>query len=101
MPDTAVSYAFEQLEPSQPQPRDAPARALAQAQLEADQIREQARSEGYADGRGAGHEQGVGEIAQAVHALDEAALGIESLRAELTQAIEHDAIQLEIGRAHV
>lgn len=99
MSDTAVSYAFEQLEPSQPQPRDAPARALAQAQLEADQIRAQARSEGYADGRSAGHEQGASEIGQAVHALDEAALGIESLRAELTQAIEHDAIQLGLQLA--
>ncbi len=99
MPDTAVSYAFEQLEPSQPQPRDAPARALAQAQLEAEQIREQARSEGHAEGRSAGHEQGATEIALAAHALGEAMDGIESLRVELAQAIEHDAIQLGLQLA--
>ncbi len=99
MPDTAVSYAFEQLEPSQPQPRDAPARALAQAQLEAEQIRELARSEGHADGRRAGHEQGATEIALAARALVEAMDGIESLRVELVQAIEHDAIQLGLQLA--
>jgi flagellar assembly protein FliH len=99
LPDTAVSYAFEQLEPSQPQPRDAPARALAQAQLEADQIRELARSEGHAEGRSAGYEQGATEIALAARALGEAADGIESLRVELVQAIEHDAIQLGLQLA--
>lgn len=99
MPDTAVNYAFEQLEPSQPQPRDAPARALAQAQLEAEQIREQARSEGYAAGHEAGHEQGAGEIALAARGLGEAIDGIESLRAELVQAIEHDAIQFGLQLA--
>jgi flagellar assembly protein FliH len=99
LPDTAVSYAFEQLEPSQPQSRDAPARALAEAQLEAEQIREQARSEGYADGRRAGHEQGAGEISLAARALGEARDGIESLRIELVQAIEHDAIQLGLQLA--
>jgi flagellar assembly protein FliH len=99
LPDTAVSYAFEQLEPSQTQPRDAPARALAQAQLEAEQIREHARAEGYADGHNAGHEQGAGEIALASQAFTDAVHGIESLRVELVQAIEHDAIQLGLQLA--
>ncbi len=99
LPDTAVSYAFEQLEPSQAQPRDAAARALAQAQLEAEQIREQARSEGYAAGHEAGHEQGATEIARATQALGEALDGIQSLRVELVQAIEHDAIQLGLQLA--
>ncbi|HEY5288080.1 MAG TPA: FliH/SctL family protein [Solirubrobacteraceae bacterium] len=94
MSETAVSYAFEQLEPSEPSPRDAPARALAQAQLEAEEIREQTRSEGYADGRNAGYKDGATEIALAAQALGEAMEGIESLRVELVQAIEHDAIQL-------
>lgn len=99
MPETAVSYAFEQLEPSQPQPRDAPARALAQAQLEAERIRELARSEGYAAGREAGYEQGATEIALAARGFVEAMDGIESLRLELVQAIEHDAIQLGLQLA--
>jgi len=99
LPDTAVSYAFEQLEPSQPQPRDAPARALAQAQLEAEQIREQARAEGYAEGRSAGHEYGTTEMDLATRALGEVMQDIESLRVELVQAIEQDAIQLGLQLA--
>jgi flagellar assembly protein FliH len=99
LPETAVSYAFEQLEPSDPQPRDAAARVLAQAQLEAEQIREQAHSQGYAAGRGAGHERGAAEIARAAQALGDAVHGIESLRVELVQAIEHDAIQLALQLA--
>jgi flagellar assembly protein FliH len=99
LPDSAVSYAFEQLEPSEPQPRDAPARALAQAQAEAEQIRAQARAEGYAEGRAAGHEQGAGEIDRAARVLGEAAAGVESLRVELVGAIEHDAIGLGLQLA--
>ena len=99
MSDTAVSYAFEQLEPSEPQPRDAPARMLAQAQLEAEQIREQARAEGYAEGRSAGHEYGATEMDLATRALGEVMQDIESLRVELVAAIEHDAIQLGLQLA--
>jgi flagellar biosynthesis/type III secretory pathway protein FliH len=97
--DTTVSYAFEQLEPSEPKPRDAPARMLAQAQLEAEQIREQARAEGYAEGRSAGHEYGAAEMDLATRALDEAMQDIESLRVELVAAIENDAIQLGLQLA--
>jgi flagellar assembly protein FliH len=97
--DAAVSYAFEQLEPSEPSPHDAPARELAQAQLEAEQIREQARSEGYADGRNAGYKDGASEIALAAQALGEAVEGVEALRVELVAAIEHDAIQLGLQLA--
>ena len=99
MSDTAVSYAFEQLEPSDPQPRDAPARALAQAKLEAEQIREQARAEGYAEGRSAGHEYGATEMNLATRALSAAMEDIESLRVEFVQSIEHDAIQLGLRLA--
>ena len=99
MPDTAVSFAFEQLTPTEPQPRDAPARALAQAQLEAERIREQARAEGYAEGLAAGHKQGAGEVAHAARAFGEALTGVESLRVELVQAIEQDAIQLGVQLA--
>ncbi|HEX4115536.1 MAG TPA: FliH/SctL family protein [Solirubrobacteraceae bacterium] len=99
MSDAAVSYAFEQLEPSEPQPRDAPARMLAQAQLEAEQIREQARTEGYAEGRSAGHEYGATEMDLATRALDEAMRDVESLRVELVAAIENDAIQLGLRLA--
>jgi flagellar assembly protein FliH len=94
--ETAVSYAFEQLEPSNPPPRDSPEQLIAQAQLEAEQLREQARTEGYAAGRSAGHEQGAAEAARAVSTLEQAAQGIESLRLEVAQAIEQDAIDLAL-----
>jgi flagellar assembly protein FliH len=97
--ETVVSYAFEQLEPSDPPPRDAPARMIAQATAEAERIRELARSEGYAAGRDAGHADGVAEITAATAALDEALQGIASLRAEVTDAIEHDAIELALALA--
>jgi flagellar assembly protein FliH len=97
--EAAVSYAFEQLEPSDPPPRDAAARVVAQANAEAERIRELARVEGYEAGRSAGHEQGVAEIAAAVSALGEALEGIESLRAEAVEAVERDAIELALALA--
>ncbi|HEY5194128.1 MAG TPA: FliH/SctL family protein [Solirubrobacteraceae bacterium] len=95
----AVSYAFEQLEPSNPPPRDSPEQLIAQAQLEAEQLREQARTEGYAEGRSAGHEQAAAEASRATSALGEAAQGIELLRGEVVQAIEQDAIELALELA--
>jgi flagellar assembly protein FliH len=97
--DAVVSYDFEQLEPSEPPPRDAGARMLAQASAEAEQIREVARAEGYEQGRAAGHEQGAAEIAAAAAALGAAAHGIEELRGEVAEAVESDAIELALTLA--
>jgi flagellar assembly protein FliH len=94
--DAAVSYDFEQLEPSEPPPRDAPARMLAQATIDADRIRELARAEGFEAGRAAGHEQGSAEIAAGAAALAEAISGIDALRAETVEAVETDAIDLAL-----
>ena len=99
MSDAAVSYDFEQLEPSEPPPRDAAARMLAQATAEAERIRELARAEGFEDGRVAGHERGVAEISSGAAALDAAAQGIEALRTEVVDAVEADAIDLALGLA--
>ena len=99
MSDAVVSYDFEQLEPSEPPPRDAGARMLAQASAEAEQIREAARAEGYEQGRAAGHEQGAAEIAAAAAALGAAAHGIEELRGEVAEAVESDAIELALTLA--
>lgn len=99
MSDAAVSYAFEQLEPSEPPPRDAPARALAAATAEAERIREHARAEGHAEGRAAGHADGLAEVASATASLGEALAGVEALRDEVAQAVEHDAIQLALELA--
>jgi flagellar assembly protein FliH len=97
--DAVVSYDFEQLEPSEPPPRDAGARLLAQASAEAEQIREAARAEGYEQGRAAGHEQGTSEIAAAAAALGMAVHGIEELRTEVAEAVESDAIELALTLA--
>jgi len=97
--DAVVSYDFEQLEPSEPPPRDAGARMLAQASAEAERIRELARAEGYEQGRAAGHGDGAGEIAAAAAALGEAVHGIEVLRAEVAEAVEADAIELALTLA--
>jgi flagellar assembly protein FliH len=94
--DAVVSYDFEQLEPSEPPPRDAGARMLAEATAEAAQIREQARAEGFEQGRAAGLEQGSAEIAAASSALSEAVSGIEALRTEVAEAVELDAIELAL-----
>jgi flagellar assembly protein FliH len=95
--DAAVSYAYEQLEPSQARPRDAAARLLAQAMADAERIRESARAEGYEQGRAAGHEQGVAEIARAAGALGEAVQAVQALRVETVQTVEGDAIKLAIA----
>jgi flagellar assembly protein FliH len=95
--DAAVSYAYEQLEPSQARPRDAAARLLAQAMADAERIRESARAEGYEQGRAAGHEQGVAEIARAAGALGEAVQAVQALRVETVQTVERDAIKLAIA----
>jgi flagellar assembly protein FliH len=101
--EPAVSYAFEQLEPSEPPPRDGPARLLAEAMAQAEKIRERARAEGYAEGhaegRAAGHEAGQAEIAAAASALGDALRGVESLRTSTVETVERDAIELALALA--
>jgi flagellar assembly protein FliH len=97
--EVAASYAFEQLEPSDPPARDAPARMLAQAVAEAEQLREQARAEGYADGRRAGREDAAADVSRAVHALEEAVRSIELLRTDVVEGVERDAIELALELA--
>ena len=99
MSDAAVSYSFEQLEPSEPPPRDAPARLLAQAQEQAEQIREQARADGYAQGLAAGQEDGRAQVHAAAAALGEALACVESMRVEVSDAVERDAIELGLALA--
>ena len=99
MSDTAVSYAFEQLEPSERPPRDAAARLLAAAEADARQIREDARAIGHEQGRAAGREHGAAEASAAASALAAAAAGIDSLRVEVVEAVEADAIELGLSLA--
>ncbi len=99
MSETAVSYDFEQLEPSAPPPRDAAARELAAARAEAGEIRELARSEGFAAGREEGIEQGRREARDAAEALLEALRGVGELRDETAATVERDAIELALSLA--
>lgn len=99
MSDAAVNYAFEQLEPSDPPPRDEPARRLAQANAQAQRIREEAHAKGYAEGRAAGHEDGIAEISAAVRSLGEALQGVQAVRDQVTEIVERDAIDLALALA--
>ncbi len=99
MSEAAVSYDLEQLEPSDPPPRDAPARLLAQATAEAGRIREAARAEGHAEGHAEGWEEGREEVASCAQALGEALAGVLALREEVAAAVERDAIELGVALA--
>lgn len=96
---TPVGYAFEQLESSAPSRREEPARIVERATAEAERIREQARVEGYAEGRRAGREQGAAEISTAARALEQALRDLEALRTEVADAVELDAIELALELA--
>ncbi len=99
MSDAAVSYSFEELEPSDPPPRDALARLLAEAAADGERIREQARSEGHAEGRAAGREEGLQDVSRSLTALAEALRGVEELRLEVAETVEGDAIELALALA--
>ncbi len=99
MSEAAVSYDFEQLEPSEPPPRDAAARELAAARAEAEQIRAEARAEGFAAGRAEGIEHGRAEAQSAAGALLEAVRGVEEIRVQTADSVERDAIDLALALA--
>jgi flagellar assembly protein FliH len=96
---SAVSFEFEELEPSDPPPRDGAAQILARAAQEADGIREQARAGGCAEGREQGLRESAGEMQAALSALQEAVSSIEALRAEVAETVERDAIDLALALA--
>jgi flagellar assembly protein FliH len=97
--EEAVSYAFEQLAPSDPVSPDSLAEAVAQAAAQAEGIRELARSQGYAEGRVAGHDDGLAEVSSAALALGEALRGVEALHRDVATAVERDAIELALALA--
>jgi flagellar assembly protein FliH len=97
--EAPVSFALEPLEPSEPPPRDAAARLLAEAQREAGEIRERARSEGHAEGRAAGLADARAELTAAGEALEEALRGVGELRVQAAESVERDAIELALALA--
>lgn len=99
MSETAVSYDFEQLEPSTPPAREEPTQIVARAVAEADRLRAEAHAAGYAEGRAAGHQEGAAEVARVTRAFEESAAGIEALQGEVVEAIERDALDLGLRLA--
>ena len=99
MSEPAVSYDFEQLEPSAPPPRNTPARVLAEAAADAAELRERATAEGFAAGQAAGHERGLAEVADAAHALGDALASVQELQREVAETVERDAIELALTLA--
>jgi len=97
--ESLVSYDFEQLEPSDPPPRDGPARLLAQAEAEAQALREQARGEGHAAGLQDGRSEGAERMRDATHALGEVLAGVQALQDEIALGVERDAIELALALA--
>jgi flagellar assembly protein FliH len=73
------------------------------ARAEADQIREQARAEGFAAGRAEGaaaaHAEARAQIATALHALHAAVQALEAERAEVADRVEHGAVELALELA--
>jgi flagellar assembly protein FliH len=97
--EAVVSFDFEQLEPSDPPPRDAPARLLAQARAQAGALHAQARAEGYAAGLEQGRAEGAEQMRQALAALGEVLAEMEAIRSETAAAVERDAIDLALALA--
>ena len=91
---TVAAYTFRQLEaPLGGSVHDA-ADVLSAAHAEADGIRARARAAGEAEGRAAGLAAIRAELEPSLQALAAATAQISALRAELTAALEHDAVTL-------
>jgi flagellar assembly protein FliH len=97
-----VSYPLEQLESSAPPggwDPNHPARILADANAEAERIRELARAEGHAEGLAQGHEDGLAAARSAALALREALNEALALRVQLAEETERDALALALALA--
>lgn len=98
-PEAPAGYAFVQLKPSPPLPRDAPDRILALATAQAEHIHERARAEGHAEGRAQGHRDGIAETTAAASALAQALRELQRMRTETAEAVERDAVELALALA--
>jgi flagellar assembly protein FliH len=94
-----ASFPLEQLEPSAPPRLGTPARILADAAAEAENIRELARTEGYSTGHTQGHQDGLVEIQAAARALQEALSSLHAAREQIAQEVERDAVELALALA--
>jgi len=96
--EAAVSFALEQLEPSEP-PRDAAARLIAEAHEQAAAVSEQARLEGFEAGRTAGLAAAAETVASAAAALASALAEVQEMRARVAEDVEREAVELALALA--
>lgn len=95
----AVSYAFEQLAPSEPLAPDGLTKALAQATAESDAIRERAHAEGFAEGHGAAYRDATEQIGSALQALEQACAALHTRGEEIALLVEREAVELALALA--
>jgi flagellar assembly protein FliH len=101
MPQT---FVLDELEPTAAIPGVEDLLAVVEAaRAEADQIREQARAEGFAAGRAEGaaaaHEEARAQLGPAVQALHAAVQALEAERADLADRVEGGAVELALELA--
>lgn len=99
MPELAKQFDFEPLEPSAPSETLAPDQLLALAQSEAENVRERARQEGFAEGYEAGRAQGIEAVQAATAAIGSVAQELANARAELEEGLQRDAVELGLAIA--
>jgi len=100
----AQTFVLDELEPTAAIPHVEDLLAVVEAaRAEADQIREQARAEGFAAGRAEGaaaaHEEARAQLAPAVQALHAAVQALEAERADLADRVEAGAVELALELA--
>ncbi len=98
MSEAAVSFDLEHLEPSEP-PGDAAERLLAAARAEAAEIAEQARREGFEQGRAAGVAAAENQVRTASDALTSALAQVQRMRGDLADQVEREAVELALALA--
>jgi flagellar assembly protein FliH len=98
LPEAAVNFALEPLEPSEP-PRDAAERVLAEAYVQAQQIRDQARAQGYAEGHAAGLADAGKALEGSAQALSAALAELMQMRAQVADEVEREAVELALALA--
>jgi flagellar assembly protein FliH len=100
----ASEFILDQLEPAAavPDVEDLLA-VVAAARAEADQIRAQAREEGFAQGRAEGaaaaHAEAEALLQPALHTLAAASEALAAERAEVAERVEHQAVELALELA--
>ncbi len=96
---TVEAYSFRQLRTPAGGPVRDVADVLGAAYAQAEQIRNEARIAGEAEGRAAGEAAARAELEPALHAIAGAAQALEQVTGELVAALEGDAVALALRLA--